>query len=174
MREITNVEGHLEWVKPRALKMAYELRSNQEIVATLNFRSSFGSFATGETANGCWTFKRIGFLQTRATIRACGSDAEIAAFRNNTWSGGGSLTLADRREFLLTTNLWQTKLEVQTAAGQVLLRLQTTGFWQNSASVDVTPVGRQMPEIAWMTLFAWYVIVMMQMDAGSGAGASTC
>jgi hypothetical protein len=50
------------------------------------------------------------------SIRACGSDAEIATFKNNTWSGGGTLTVADGREFLITTNVWQTKLEIQTAA----------------------------------------------------------
>jgi len=132
-----------------------------------------GSFATAESGNGCWTFKRVGFLQTRATIRVCGSDAEIATFKNNTWSGGGTLTLIDGRELLITTNVWQTKLDIQTADGKVLVHLQTRGVWQNSASVDVTPIGRQMPELPWMALFAWYVIVMMQMDAGGVAATST-
>ena len=173
MRKINSVQHRLEWVQPRALKMYYELRSDNELIATLGFRSLLGSFATAESADGCWTFKRIGFLQTRATIRACGSDAEIATFKNNTWSGGGTLTLADGREFLVTTNVWQTQLEIQTTAGEVLVHLQTGGFWQNSASVDVTPIGLQMPELPWMTLFAWYVIVMMQMDAGGAAAIST-
>ena len=30
-----------------------------------------------------------------------------------------------------------------------------------------------MPELPWMALFAWYVIVMMQMDAGGVAAIST-
>jgi hypothetical protein len=30
-----------------------------------------------------------------------------------------------------------------------------------------------MPELPWMALFAWYVIVMMQMDAGSVAAVIT-
>jgi hypothetical protein len=173
MRKINSVQRRLEWVQPRALKMHYELRSDNELIATLGFRSVWGSFATAESADGCWTFKRVGFFQTRATIRACGSDADIATFKNNTWSGGGTLTLADGREFLATTNLWQTQLDIQTAAGEVLVHLKTSGFWQNSASVDLTPVGLQMPELPWMVLFAWYVVVMMQMDAGGIAAIST-
>lgn len=173
MRAINSVRGQLEWVQPALLKMRYELRTGDELVAKVDFRSAWGSFATAESADGCWTFKRAGFLQTRATIRACGSDTEIAAFRNNTWSGGGTLTLADGRQFLLTTNLWQTQLDVQSASGEVLVHLHTRGVWKTSASVDITTVGRQTPEASWIVLFAWYVIVMMQMDAGNAAGTST-
>ena len=54
----------LEWVQPSAWKMQYELRAGDELIATLRFRSSFGSFATAESADGCWTFKRVGFWQT--------------------------------------------------------------------------------------------------------------
>lgn len=164
MKEISKVREQLRWVQPSALKMNYELHADEEPVATLRFRSLSGSFATAETADGCWTFKRIGFLQTKATIRACGSDAEIATFKNNTWSGGGTLTLSDGRNFLATTNLWQTHLEIQTETGEVLIRLQTSGFWQTSAAVNITSSGLEMPELPWMTLFAWYVMVMMQMD----------
>lgn len=173
MKTISGEQRRLHWVQPKTLKMYYELRSDSELVATLKFRSSLGSFATAESGDGCWTFKRVGFLQTRATIRACESDKEIATFKNNTWSGGGSLTLADGREFRATTNVWQTKLEIQTAAGEVLLRLQTSGFWQNSAEVEFTPLGLQMQELSWVTLFAWYIVVMMQMDGGSVAAIST-
>ncbi|HYM81602.1 MAG TPA: hypothetical protein VEY91_09350, partial [Candidatus Limnocylindria bacterium] len=96
MRKIGDVvDRPLKWSQPSALSMQYELRAGDELAATLRFRSMFGSFATGESADGCWTFKRVGFWQTRATIRACDSETEIAAFRNNTWSGGGTLELAD-------------------------------------------------------------------------------
>lgn len=172
MTDIKAVQSQLEWVQPRALEMFYELRSDAGPIATLGFRSSFGSLATAESAGGCWTFKRVGFLQTRATIRACGSDVEIATFRNNTWSGGGTLTLADGREFLATTNVWQNKLDLQTAAGDVLVHLHTRGFWKSSAAVEVTAAGRQMPELPWVALFAWYLVVMLQMDAGGVAAAS--
>lgn len=166
MKAINTAQGPLQWVQPQTLKMHYELRSNEELVAKLAFRSVMGSFATAESADGCWTFKRVGFFQTRATIRVCGSDAEIATFKNNTWSGGGALTLADGREFLVTTNVWQTKLEIQIASGEALIHLHTSGIWQNSATVTITQTGRQMPATPWMVMFAWYVVIMMQMDAG--------
>ena len=83
MRRIAELVGQsLKWEQPSALKMNYELRKGDgELAALLHFRSSFGSFATTETADGCWTFKRIGFFQTKVTIRACGSDHDIAIFK---------------------------------------------------------------------------------------------
>lgn len=162
-----NINGQLRWTQPSVLKMNYELRAAEEVAATLRFRSMLGTLATAESADGCWTFKRVGFLQARATIRSCGSDTEIASFQNNTWSGGGTLKLADGRTLLATTNFWRTHLEIQTEAGEVLLRLQTTGFWGTSADLSITPAGRNFPELAWVNLFAWYLIVLIQADAAA-------
>src|SRR4029078_872051 len=114
----------LEWTQARALKMQYELRAGNEVVVTLRFRSSFGFFATAESADGCWTFKRVGFFQTKVTIRACTEDKEIAVFMNNTWSGGGTLELHDGRKLLATTNLWQSKLEFKTESEQAILHFR--------------------------------------------------
>ena len=51
----------LKWLQPNWLKMEYELHAGEEVVATLRFRSSFGTLATAQSADGCWTFKRVGF-----------------------------------------------------------------------------------------------------------------
>ncbi|MCI0486696.1 MAG: hypothetical protein L0229_08860, partial [Blastocatellia bacterium] len=135
MKKIPEIVGQqLKWVQPSAFKMQYELQAGDSTAATLRFRSSFGSFATGESADGCWTFKRVGFWQTRATIRTCGADqernlyADIATFKNNTWSGGGTLELPDGRKFLATTNFWQTNLEFQDESGGALIQFKSGGL----------------------------------------------
>src|SRR5262245_13206354 len=87
----------LQWVQPRALKMEYELRSGDQVVATLRFRSSFGSFATGKSGDVCWTCIRVGFWRTRATVRASDADTDLAVFHHSTWSEGGTLELASGR-----------------------------------------------------------------------------
>ena len=83
-------ERQLSWTQPNAFKRNYELRAGDDVAATLDFKSSFGSFATGRSGDGCWTFKRVGFWQTRATIRECERGTEIGSFKNNTWKGGGT------------------------------------------------------------------------------------
>ena len=165
MKGIANLgTRELEWTQPRALKMQYELRAGNEVVATLRFRSSFGSFATAESADGCWTFKRVGFFQTKVTIRACTEDKEIAVFMNNTWSGGGTLELHDGRKLLATTNLWQSKLEFKTESEQAILHFRSGGLIHLSATVDIDPEALKMGE-PWLVMLGWYLIVMMHTDS---------
>jgi hypothetical protein len=53
MRRISApVEQPLKWMQPSALKMQYELRTGEDVVAALRFRSMWGTFATAESADG--------------------------------------------------------------------------------------------------------------------------
>lgn len=170
MKVIAEVIGReLKWGQPRAWKMEYELRSDHELIATLRFRSSFGSFATAESADGCWTFKRVGFWQTKATIRDCGSDTDIATFKNNTWSGGGTLELSGGRKVLATTNVWQTNFEFKSETGETLVRFKPGGFVHLSATVEIQPDAAGMPELPLIVMLGWYLTVMMYMDTASTA-----
>jgi hypothetical protein len=165
----------LKWVQPRALKMQYELLAGDQLVSTLKFRSSFGTFATGESADGCWTFKRVGFWQTRVTVRPCNGDTEVATFRSNTWRGGGTLEMFDRREFPATTNFWQTKFEYQNESGNSLIQFKSSGLLHLSSTVEIQPRAVGIAELPMMVMLGWYLIVMMNMDAAvvsSGAAAS--
>lgn len=173
MKKFAEVAGRqLEWSQPSAFQMHYELRAGDDRVATLRFRSSFGSFATAESAEGCWTFKRVGFWATRVTIRECGSDAEIGTFRNNTWKGGGTLELPGGRSLLATTNVWQTKLAFQDEAGAALIQYKRSGVVHLSAIVEIEPVAASIPELPFIVALGWYVTVMMNMDSGAAGVAA--
>src|SRR5262245_57158100 len=101
MKRITDLIGReLTWTQPKALKAAYDLTDGADLVATLTFRSAFGSFATGTSADGSWTFKRQGFFHPTVTIRREGQDVDLAIFRNRTWKAGGTLEFPDGRHLL--------------------------------------------------------------------------
>lgn len=173
MRQIAAMTGReLTWTQPHAFRMEYELRAADELIATLRFKSSFGSFATAESADGCWTFKRVGFWQTRATVRECGAETDLASFKNNTWSNGGTLELPDGRKFLASTNFWQTKYDFRTEAGEVLFSYtHIGGLFHSSALVEIQPAAANLPELAWMVMLGWYLVIMMQMDSAAASGA---
>lgn len=161
--ELTSQE--LKWVQPSALKMHYELRAGDVLAATMNFRSSWGSLATGNSADGCWTFKRVGFLHTRVTIRECGQEVDIAVFRNKTWSGGGTLELSDGRKLQANTNGWQNKLEFKNDAGETILKFNGGGLIHLTAAVEIGSEAHKMVELPWLVMLGWYLTVMMSMDA---------
>jgi hypothetical protein len=159
----------LKWEQPSALKMEYQLRASDDLVASLRFKSSFGTLATGESTDGCWTFKRVGFWRTKVTIRECGSDLDLAVFKNNTWSGGGTLEFPDGRRFPATTNFWETQLEFKAETGESLLRFKSGGLVHMSANVAIQPQAAAIPELPWMVMLGWYLMVMMHMESASAA-----
>jgi hypothetical protein len=161
------VHSHLRWEQPRVFDRAWDLRHGDETVATLAFRSAFGSFAAAASADGSWTFKRVGFWQSRATVRAEGGADDLAVFEHNTWSGGGTLTLSGGRPIRVTTNLWQSKIEFQLAEDHVLFRYLTDGFLRQEAQLEVMPSLAGMREMPWLLMFGWYLVVMMHQDSAS-------
>jgi hypothetical protein len=164
------IDHELKWVQPSALKQEFELQTDGEVAATLRLKSSFGSFATAESADGCWTFKRVGFWQTRATVRACDSETDIATFKNNTWKGGGTLELADGRKYLANTNFWQTQYEFKTETGERLFGYTNIGGVMHlSARVQIEPQAVNLPELPWLVMFGWYLALMLHRDSAAAA-----
>lgn len=164
----------LKWVQPHAMHMEYELRAGEHEAATLRFRSSFGSFATAASADGTWTFKRVGFWQTRVTVRAAGEESDLAVFKNNTWSGGGTLELPDGRNYPANTNFWATQYEFKDEAGKPLVSYRKIGgILHLSSQVEIHPRAREIEEAPWIVLLGWYLTVMMYMDAAAATAAAT-
>lgn len=170
MKRLEQVVGlPLQWMQPSAWREAYELRAGEEVVATLRFRSAFGSFATAETADDCWTFKRVGFWKTRVTVRRCDADEDLAIFHNNTWNGGGTLELTDGRRYLASTNFWQTRYEFQAEAGELLVRFDIGGVFRQSAGVVIQPAALRLIELPLLITLGWYLAVMMHQDSSAAA-----
>ena len=155
--------------------MEYELGAPNGLIATLRFRSSFGSLATVESADGCWTFKRVGFFQTRISVRVCGSETDIATFQNNTWSGGGALELPGGRSLKATTNFWKTRLELRAENGESLIRFEPGGFLHMSSSIEIAPHAQEaLEKFPWLVSLGWYLIVLLRSDSTAiCASAST-
>jgi len=171
LRDLAGRELH--WVQPKAMRRDFELRDGEDIVATLSFRSAFGSLATVEAAEGSWTLKRVGFWKTRVTVRAAGSDDEIAVFTNNTWSAGGTLETADHLTFRANTNFWMTSYQFSNEQDETLVRFtKVGGVFHLSSRVEIHPAGARLAALPWLVALGWYLAVKMHDDAAGGAAAA--
>jgi len=159
------VRSPLRWVRPSQSDRRFELRNREGLVATLSFRNASGTFARARSADGCWTFKRVGLWQTRATVRAEGATADLAGFDHHTWGGGGTIRLADGRAIRVTANLRLQAVDVQFTEGHLLFRYRTDGFLLRQSELDVPQPLEGMPELPWLLLFGWYLVVMMYQDS---------
>jgi hypothetical protein len=169
MRTVSEAVDGLRWSQPSCLRAEYLLTSAGALVASLTMRGWFGTLATAESGDGSWTFERLGFWQKRATIRAAGSETSIAGFRNTTWPAGGILEFQDGSRFRAAVNFWHTRLEFRTEAGELLLRYRYGGILRRSAEVEIPPEARRMPQLPVVVLFGWYLVIMLDRDAGAVA-----
>jgi hypothetical protein len=172
MKKIADAAGHaLKWSQVGARR--HELRSEDEIVATLAFRSVFGTLATAEGADGCFTFKRIGFWRSRANIRECDSDADVAHFTNNTWASGGTLEFPDGARYKGTTSFWKTRLEWKSEGEESLVSFHYGGVFMKKANVEIAPAARDDPHLHSLVTFGWYLAIMLSNDAAAAAIVTT-
>jgi hypothetical protein len=173
MKAIGQLAGRrLRWTQPSGWTRKFQLEADGEPAGSLEFRNLLGSFATGVSGDGSWTFKRTGFIRTRVTIRRSGEDAEVGTFANNTWSGGGTLHLPDGRELRASTNLWQSRMTFETEAGETLLAFRSHGLVHLSADIEVGPSAAEWPELPWIVMLGWYLLVMMKSDSAAAAGGA--
>jgi hypothetical protein len=172
MKKIAQAAAHaLKWAQVSSKR--HELRSDDELVATLEFRSACGTLGTAEGADGCFTFKRVGFWQSRASVRGCDTDAELALFSNNTWKLGGTLEFPDGARYKATTNFWMTRLEWKSEAEESLVSFHYGGVFRKKADLEIAAAARQDRHLHHLVTFGWYLAVMLSNDAATAAVVTT-
>jgi len=155
----------LRWTQPHLSDRRFDLRNQEELLATLWFRNASRSVATARSAGGRWTFKRVGPWQTRATVRAAGDTADLAGFDYHTWGRGGTIRLADGRAVRVTSSHQQGEVEFLFTEEQPLFRYRTDGFLLRQSDVDVLASLERMADLPWLLPFGWYLAVMMYQDS---------
>jgi hypothetical protein len=175
MRKMDELRGvELKWVQPKAFKQEYELQAGGEIAATLRFRGSFRSFATAQAADGVWTFKRAGFSRTRVLIRIVGSKTDLAVFKYNMWKRGGTLEIPGGRRYRADSNFWMTRYAFHDESSEDLVRYgRIGGVLHRSSIVEIDPAAVKRPELPWLVILGWYLVVMMHRDAASRTRAAS-
>ena len=155
----------LRWSQPDKRQRIYVLHASSHRMATLTFRSPSGGFAVGNSADGSWSFERVGFQQTTFRIRAEGGLGELALFESCNWNAGGTLRLTGDRSLIVVTSHWQSQIEFQSADQRPLFRCRMQGVRRSIAELEVLPALEGMREMPWLLLFAGYLVVMMHEDA---------
>jgi hypothetical protein len=167
MKPLSAATGRpLRWNRLRWYKKDFELRAGDDPVGALSFRSMWSYLATATSAEVTWTFKRTGFWRPVITVRAKGSDADIAVFRYKMWEDGGWLEFRDGRKFRITDKRWATRFEILTERDEVLIALRVSAWTERSLEVELRPDAGRLPELSLLLLFVWYLAVLTREDAG--------
>ena len=165
MKTTTDLFGKdLQWQQPRLTEPLFQLRKGEEIIANLKFKNAFGSYAEGTLNENTWTFKTQGFLKTHATIREKGRDENVALYRNNTWSEGGTLELPGNVQLTANSNYWDEQFEFVGPAGQKIMQFTTISGMKLHANFRLPEMSEFVMKYPWMILLGWYLVVMISRD----------
>lgn len=171
MRSISRLETSLLTWLPVG-RRSYQLQGGDELVATLDWSRPRGSLATGEAADGIWTFKRAGFLRPRVTVHIEGQETDLATLHLSR-GRQGRLEFADGRRFT-----WgPTRARRQQVAfsdpdrNSVVSFLPRTKRFQYFAEVEIGPGQQGLTELSLLALLGWYRLVL-QMEEDAALAAS--
>jgi hypothetical protein len=178
----TAIEGSLYWIQPKTFERYYELRvGEQELVASLTFEKTFGTLATATTKEQEWTFKRVGFLNPRVTIRNADSETDLAVFYPKTF-GNSSLIFSDGRVVEWTSvNFWQTRWGFIDSQGNSLVQFNPgtendkfSDLFKTQATVEISSFHQPPGILPLLVLFGWYLIIMHQEETATIASTAAC
>jgi len=170
----------LEWVQPKTFQNRYELRSGENLAATLEFPKAFGSLAIAAAADGRWTFKRVGFFSTRITIRVEGQEDELAVYHPK-WTGTeGKLQFSSGEIYTWkVANFWATQF-VWLAGDQQLVLFRPgvedssmSDWFKTQARVEIRPEASTLSHVSLLVLLGWYLMILKEQDDAAATAATT-
>ncbi len=142
--------NELCWVRPKRKGQIYELRSQDEVFATVTWKGCSTAAVLVESASGNWTITRQGLTQT-IRIKDTSSQMDLAAVKQGI-SGNVTLSTADGRAFFWRCrSFWRGIWSWDDAAGRPLLHIK------RSSSVQLEGGAQDLPELALLLTLGWYL-----------------
>jgi hypothetical protein len=180
MMEPLNITSEIRprWCQPKALERTFELRDDNRLFGTLSFVKVFGSLAVASLAAGDWTFKRVGFLRPRVTVRRRDQETDLAVYQPKGWGSEGELQFAAGRSYgWKPANFWATKYNFVDGAGKTLITFRPgaeDSMWSDifkfQALVEIDPSASRLEDLPLLVSLGWYLMILHHEESAS-AGA---
>jgi hypothetical protein len=163
------IDQELTWSQQSLFKNEFELRWGGELVATLRFPKMIGTMGEAQCGDGRWTFERKGFWKTTILVKASESDQVVGSYTNKKWGAGGTIELSAGKKLIIWRSIWKGLSELRTEEGEPLYQIRQKSSLRLSASVRISRKALALPELPWLVLFGFYLLVMARSDAATHA-----
>ena len=166
MKSIKGLVDHtLTWSQLKGLRMSYELRFGNDLVATLQFPKMLSSNATAESGDGSWALERSGVFDTKITIRRIESQTPLASFTRKAFKSGGCIQLEGGETLTIRNDFWGQAHELITEGGESLFELKSRGFFKHFVDVKMNRRALQVEEFPSLLIFLFYIVLLGRRDA---------
>ncbi len=149
----------LKWLHPEVGRRYYELRSGDDLLATLEWDEKDGSTATATAGDNRWTLSRLGFLNPHV-IAVDSAGKQILRF-DATMSGGGMAHATDGHLYRWFANLWRAEWGWMDTAQNDLVKFHRS-FDVNEkqeGTLELLDAGRDTSNLELLVLLGWYLII---------------
>ena len=174
MRRIPQGTRVLRWMETAKLESMLVVPGDEEPLATLRWKNSWGSLAAGESSDGSWTFKRSGFLRPRVTARETGSGQAVCEVAMHA-GGDGSMQVMGRSYSFERAGFWHPVWRVcKSPHGEPILTIgydhgQEKG---DNSTIELGQAGDiPSPDISLISILAWYLLLLIQYSDYESSGA---
>lgn len=166
-----------EWLQPHSSERRFDLVADGETLARLTFRSRCGSFATAETRDGRRTFKRVGFMNPRVTVRAEGGAEDLGVYAPK-WGGDGVLQLKGHRAVSWKPEGFWSRTWTFMEGDRVLLRFRSgvegqgfKDFLKTQLTVEFEQAGREHAAQPTLATLGLYLLILQNDDTAASSAA---
>lgn len=148
----------LRWIHPDLTRQYFELRSGDEVVATLTWDPT-GESAAAKANDRSWTLRRLGFLNPHV-VALDGSGSQTFRF-DATMSGGGMGHARDGHLYRWYSNLWRAEWGWMDSGENDLLKFRRSFDVEEKQEgfVELLETSRDNPNLELLILVGWYLII---------------
>ena len=168
LRDCANQQ--LTWERLRHSKNVYELRSKNQVFATLCYQGSSANSILAEADNQQWIFQREGVTHANIMIYPGSTSQNITpplALMKRNMRGDGQLIFTAGRTFNWShTGWWRPTYSWTTREDGTLLSIK------KSQQLFIEPSASDLPELTLLALFGFYLILVKKEDDATGAATS--
>jgi hypothetical protein len=137
-----------------------ELASDKDIFGIISWSTWWSSLATAQSAEGRWTFKRVGFLHQRITVREPGREANLCVVQV-AWNGEATLNILGRGAFRWVPNVWHRRWVLRGPDDKEVMNVTLSGFVNVSGAVRIDSKWLSDPMLPLLALLGWYLIMLV-------------
>ncbi len=139
------------------------LTSDGHVYAKVTWAKDWGSLATGESGDGRWTLKRVGFLRPRVTVRTEGSQSDLAVVTME-FGGGGKVAFSDASTFAFRRiGFWHPVIVLQDSTGRrVFTMTPSSRLGKSGATLELEEeAARSSWRTSLLAIAVWYIGILV-------------
>lgn len=152
----TRFGGELSCAKTGFFNSQYEIHAGDRCIGAFRLNGLFRPTVNATTDEGAWFFEPE---ERSIVVRSQHPLRDLATVDLSFSDHGGILRFPDGRAFIFSSDFWKGRAEFQTPSGDPVVRFRFHGMFRPSAEIDILEGGRKLPELPWLLMLGWSLIV---------------